>query len=419
VRKELLDSISTLKFLLIAILIIVLFSTSGFVSIKKYERSVESYKVGQEKYFKTNFDTDRNSLRFAAPPRQLSIFAHGLEDTMESTFFLQRAAKFNKRVPAESNPIFAAVRVPDIAYIVMVVLSLLAMFHTYDCISGERERGTLSLALSNSVSRSAFLLGKWIGRYVSLLLPLTLGFLIVLLEAQMSSYVTFNPEEWVRIALFFGVTLLYMSLWCSLGVFLSAKTRSASVSLLSLFVIWTVVVITLPRIGMPVARVFVPAPSRSQMEAERDRISRERENQYWAHKEKGEPGFDAQESEEAVAGAEKMEQNYMRRHEYLATVAGHISRISPAAVYLYASTSIVGTGVEDNHKFLNKALTYICDMRFGVPPTRAGRQREVEFFPVRLSDSLIYARTDLILLVLANILFFMCAYLFFLRSDVK
>jgi ABC-type transport system involved in multi-copper enzyme maturation permease subunit len=419
VRKELLDSISTLKFLLIAILIIVLFSASGFVSIKKYERSVESYRVGREKYFRTTFDTDRNSLRFAAPPRQLSIFAHGLEDAMESTFFLQRAAKFNKRVPAESNPIFAAIRVPDIAYIVMVVVSLLAMFHTYDCISGERERGTLSLALSNSVSRSLFLSGKWIGRYISLLLPLTLGFLIVLLETCLSSYIIFSIEDWIRIALFFGITLLYVSLWCSLGVFLSAKTRSTNVSLLILFVVWTIAVITLPRMGMPVARVFIRAPSRSQMEDVRDRISREREAQYWERRAEGLPRFDEEESAEAVKRAERIEQDYMQKHEHLAAVAGHISRISPAAVYLYASTSIAGTGIEDNHKSLNTALAYICDMRFGMPPTQAGRQREVEFFPVRLADSLVCARTDLILLVVVNILFFMCAYLFFLRIDIK
>lgn len=73
VGKELLESVSTLKFLLIAILIVVLFSASGFISVRGHKRSVESYRTGQEKYFKTIFETDRNSLRFAAPPRQLRI----------------------------------------------------------------------------------------------------------------------------------------------------------------------------------------------------------------------------------------------------------------------------------------------------------------------------------------------------------
>lgn len=419
VRKELLDSISTLKFLLIAVLIIVLFSASGFVCVKKYSRSLESYKAGQEKYFRTTFETDRNSLRFAAPPKQLSIFAHGLEDAMESTFFLQRAAKFSKRVPAESNPIFSAIRVPDVAYIVMVVVSLLAMFHTYDCISGERESGTLSLSLSNPISRSAFLMGKWMGRYLSLLLPLMLGFLMVLLQAQVSPYITFNIEEWIRIAIFIGITLLYMSLWCSLGVFLSARTRSTNVSLLILFLIWTVVVITLPRLGMPIARTFVRVPSRSDMEKERDTISQEREANYWSRRARGLSGFDETESAIAVSGAEQLEQEYMRRHGYLSSIAGQISRISPAAVYLYASTSVAGTGIEDNHKFLDTVLKYISDMRFGMPPTAAGRQKEIEFFPVRLTDSLVNAKFDLILLAVTNIVFFMCAYLFFLRSDVK
>jgi len=419
VGKELLESVSTLKFLLMAILIVVLFSASGFICVRGYKRSVESYRTGQEKYFKTVFETDRNSLRFAAPPKQLSIFAHGLEDAMESTFFLQRAAKFSKRVPAESNPIFAAIRIPDIAYVVMVVVSLLAMFHTYDSISGERESGTLGLILSNPISRGTFLLGKWVGRYLALLIPLGLGFVIVLLQAQMSPYIDFKAEDWIRIALFCAATFLYISLWCSLGIFLSAKTRSTNISLLALFIIWTIVVITLPRMGMPIARVFVSAPSRSEMETERDRISREREDNYWDRRARGLSGFDEQESAVAVSGAEQLEQDYMRKHAYLAAVAGHISRISPAAVYLYASTNIVGTGIEDNHKFLDTALRYISDMRFGMPPTGAGRQKEVKFFSVRLTDSLVNSKIDLILLIFTNILLFMCAYLFFLRSDVK
>ncbi len=75
--------------------------------------------------------------------------------------------------------------------------------------------------------------------------------------------------------------------------------------------------------------------------------------------------------------------------------------------------------MEDNSKFLDTALEYISDMRFGMPPTGAGRQKVVEFFPIRLTDNLVNAKIDLILLVFTNILFFMCAYLFFLRSDVK
>ena len=75
--------------------------------------------------------------------------------------------------------------------------------------------------------------------------------------------------------------------------------------------------------------------------------------------------------------------------------------------------------VEDNHKFLDTALGYISDMRFGMPPTGAGRQRVIEFSPIRLTDNLVNAKIDLILILFTNILFFMCAYLFFLRSDVK
>ena len=58
------------------------------------------------------------------------------------------------------DPILAVFRMVDFCFIVQVVLSLLAILFTYDAVNGERERGTLALALANPVSRPNFVIGK-------------------------------------------------------------------------------------------------------------------------------------------------------------------------------------------------------------------------------------------------------------------
>jgi hypothetical protein len=57
----------------------------------------------------------------------------------------------------------AMVIVHDLMFIVKIVLSLFAILFTYDTIVGEKEKGTLKLALSNDVPRDRLILGKAIG----------------------------------------------------------------------------------------------------------------------------------------------------------------------------------------------------------------------------------------------------------------
>ena len=44
-------------------------------------------------------------------------------------------------------------------------MSLMAILFSYDAVSGERERGTLRLLLTNSLSRPALIAAKWLGGY--------------------------------------------------------------------------------------------------------------------------------------------------------------------------------------------------------------------------------------------------------------
>ena len=60
----------------------------------------------------------------------------------------------------------------DWTFIIGLVMSFMAILFTYDAISGERETGTLSLLMSNSVSRATVLLAKFMVAFLTLMVPL-------------------------------------------------------------------------------------------------------------------------------------------------------------------------------------------------------------------------------------------------------
>src|SRR5690606_23514469 len=76
------------------------------------------------------------------------------------------------------EPILAVFRFMDLEFLFSVVLSLFAVLFAYDAVNGEKERGTLRLALSNPVSRSTYIVGKLIGTFLSLFVPLLIPVLI-------------------------------------------------------------------------------------------------------------------------------------------------------------------------------------------------------------------------------------------------
>ena len=82
------------------------------------------------------------------------------------------------------DPIFAVFRSIDFTFIVQVVLSLFAIVFTYDASNGERESRTLKLVLSNPIARGQYLFaklaGSWLGLTIPLLIPILIGLLLLI-----------------------------------------------------------------------------------------------------------------------------------------------------------------------------------------------------------------------------------------------
>ena len=131
--------------------------------------------------------------------------------------------------------IFASI---DFTVICQVVMSLLGLLFSYDAISREKEAGTLRLALSCPIQRPALLLGKYIAGMVSISFPLVASFVAGLLVIQFSPYTSFSSSDWTRILLIFLLSLLYVSLFFLIGLFLSTRTHRPSITLMFSMCVW-------------------------------------------------------------------------------------------------------------------------------------------------------------------------------------
>ena len=119
-----------------------------------------------------------------------------------------------------------------------VLMSFFAILFTFDAIAGERARGTLSLIMSNTVSRGQVLLGKYLGAFLTLMVPLVIGILMNLLLILISGNISFESSEGLRILGMVGLFALHISVFIFLGLFFSSRVSNAITSLVWLLLTW-------------------------------------------------------------------------------------------------------------------------------------------------------------------------------------
>jgi ABC-type transport system involved in multi-copper enzyme maturation permease subunit len=356
-----------------------------------------------------------------------------------------------------SNPIFAVFGPLDLSFIVKIVLSLFAILFTYDAIVGEKERGPLKLALSNKVPRDRLILGKAIGGFVSLLIPLVIPMVIGLLLLMVFPSVSMAGEDWTRIALIFLMFLLYLSVFFTLGLFVSARTSRSSTSFLLLLFIWVTFVTVIPKAAVMIAGQIKPIPSVHEITAQKDAYLQEiqkeafteqtryfKENprpedpeerkrwqeeiQQWAEEFRGELTAKIDERNAAI------ERDYQAKMNQQQKLAETLSRVSPASALMFSTMSLARTGVNEHDRFLNSVKTYKPIFTQWVNGKMKedrvlseGKQVKMdlsdmpqhEFIPEGLGDSFKRVLPDVILMVFLIILFFVGAYVSFLRYDVR
>ena len=489
VRREITANILSFRFLMGLLIYFSLIVTNLFVLTRGYEDRLQSYRTAIRENEDKISQVERYSqfglthlLKCDRSPKLLSIFNEGVDKRKGNT-----VAVAHGYVPAvaeqhgSDNPYLNIFSSIDFTVVCQVVMSLLTLLFAYDAISREKEAGTLRLALSGTVSRPTLLLGKYIAGMVSISLPLIASFVAGLLVIQSSPYVSFSSSDWIRILLIFLVSMLYVSLFFLIGLFLSTRTDRPSITLMFSMCVWVFFVLIVPNLTVLLVEHASPIQSEeSYKEQARDQWkqygsevkdyleNRDVEkpldrasfggvgvnsgvNDYDSGETVSVSGFRGEEgvtfAQECYGFKENLRAQYADRiwqirKTYLdknpnrqSLLALNISRISPAAVYYNAAAILAETDLgsfwqfmEQTRQYRREWLDYIRDEKIFSSRRWFTTEFEEPFdlskiprFKEQSEDigsSLQRATLDIMILAVLNVLFFMGAFISFLRYDV-
>ena len=479
-KREILDNLTRLRFALTVVLVMALMLLNAVIFVSsQYRRRIAQYSqdINTATESMKKRSASLGELGVAGPgdlykkPSPLAFVATGADAKLPKRVTANASSGSNWNAPnfyySHSNnwwleytqdvfqkndalPNFTAL---DWTFIIGLVMSFMAVLFTYDAISGEREIGTLSLLMSNSVSRATVLLAKFIGAFLTLMLPLFIGILLNLMIVNASKLVALDGSEWVRFGIIVVVSALYISIFLWLGLFISSQFSNSSSSLLVLLLIWVVFVVLIPNTMGALASGFQQVPSRSEVFRSKQAKLDEIHERYWKDRrlfQFGSPSDNPPNIEalrtwagyltERADAKSRFDDEHLDKQFAQVEFTQQITRLSPAAIYKYALESLSGTGFARHKRFIQQARRYrqqfvdfiqsedrTDNESYHVYLVKEGLSRKpvafnsIPKFSEELTLDITFkgALLDLMLLVSLLLLLFMVAVLAFLRSDVK
>jgi ABC-type transport system involved in multi-copper enzyme maturation permease subunit len=480
IKKEILEAMRSLRFLVAMLLCIVLIPLGMYVNLKEYEQRLNDYQELVQIYRQ---NSDGNvGWNFQAegyrPPSAFSIFSVGLEYFLPNKIETSRDDFF--RTSNElgiNNPQSLLFGKVDLLFNVSFVISLLALLFTFNTITGEKEEATLRLIISNPVPRWQILLAKVVGNYIVLLIPFLISIIISMIILNVSGVIPILAERLLPsfIVILF-ITLLFILSMFNLGVLVSTLTHRSITSIVVLLFVWTVLVLSVPKISPMIAEIIHPVQSQQVMNLQKmfirqnfekelehqtrqlydrvlnglgldpktfdfnkeDAASRNVLEQYREEKKKLEDDY----QKRITLAIRKLEEEYNNRQSTYQKIAMNLSRISPVSCYTYIVSEISGTGVlevknvVDNAKrFQNEVKEnlydkFIVNVYGGTAPGRYARliERVTEeddavpewnYQQIALSKALEAEGVDILLLFIFNVVFFLASHISFLKYDIR
>ena len=274
--RELAEQITSLRFLVISLLVIGLTPLAVFVGVRDYQnRRAEHDRLASERQslaagpagrHVTGMDmpfTPQNDLavlRALRPPEPLSVLVRGLDGALPEYWDFSSTGFEAGPSASRSERLVDLLGQLDCEFLVRVVLGLLAILLAFDAVAGEKELGTLRAALSQPISRPAFLAGKLAGGAVTLWISVLATFLIGLLSAQLFGVTLLGGDSLAKVVLIATTSAAYLFCMYGLGLFISSLTTSQKTSLVVLLVVWVVAVLALPPLAALVAQAVSPVP---------------------------------------------------------------------------------------------------------------------------------------------------------------
>jgi ABC-type transport system involved in multi-copper enzyme maturation permease subunit len=468
IRKEILQNLLSLRFIFSLLLIVILFASSGFVFVAGHRTQSENYLEKTNKNL-SGFREQADQLYKIAfynheiwrTPKPLTFCAGGHEKSLPNCFGTD-AFGSAWWVKGRHNFLLRQFGDLDWVFIISLPLSFLALFLTYDSICGEREAGTLRLILSRPIPRSKVLLGKYTGAMITITMPLLVGLFVNLIIVYSSGVIELNADDWLKMLVIILSSILYLSIFILLGIFISGRMAYPTNSMVALLLIWVGLVILLPCLGRAVSDVFYKTPSDavwtrkySDMVDQWDRDAKAGkfgENATSLDPDPNHPSVNppaaARYWNAFMVGVMQQREDEHNQRVAQALAGRRYAYLSPLVIYQQATETIAGTGIhrcrniwEQITRYRHQLKDYVLSQDAEDPDSlhllfcidsavkgwNAISKKSVDFNTVpkfqekewTIGESLRLAIWDIGLLALFNLWLFVASWVSFMKYDVR
>ena len=469
-KREIYDNLNSLRFALTTVLLLALMVTNAVKHLREHPKRVQRYQDAvTESSDRLTAHADGSLYRLAQygpgnfykKPSPLHFCANGGESLLPDVVEVDEPPVF--MTDAEGNRLLEGIwslSYPDAnlqnknvgpnvsqvdwAFIIGFILSLIALWFTFDAFSGEREHGTLRLMLANSIPRHTVLIGKFLGALFSISIPFALAVLVNFLLISTANTVHLTTEAWGRLGIIFCLALLYTSLFVALGLLVSARVQQSAVSLMILLLTWVTFVVFMPSTLASIASGFSPATSFEEFWKQRHPIKEDLWDKYreGLRSSKLDNRKLRAKSEFYIENAEREERWQEEQLKYRSSQvyrARAITGISPATLLQHLIEAFAGTGFERHLQFAENVQRYARQFREFVADTDRADPESLHILGVRegmskkpispesvprfedtlnLSKDFNTAAMELLLLTLFVLVLLSGAYLAFVRVEV-
>jgi ABC-2 type transport system permease protein len=128
----------------------------------------------------------------------------------------------------------------------------------FDAVNRERAQGTLSKILSQPVYRDEVIVGKFLAGLITIAILLTSLVVLLIGLGLVGAGLVPTAGEISRLAVWWLVGLVYLGFWLGLSIFLSTVFRSVATSALAGAAAWLLLTFVVPVLGQAAAAVLVP-----------------------------------------------------------------------------------------------------------------------------------------------------------------
>lgn len=258
VRKEILENLTTYRFYVLTGLIFSMMLISIIVSYGDYHLRVENYNILRP--------APKELEKVILPPEPLSIFARGLDANAGRLYQLSFRGVEVQPSQQSINRVSSLFSLPDMLFVIKVILALIALLFSFDAVCGEKEQGTLKLILAGHTRRAHLVLGKLAGRFLLVFVPFFVLFLIASIAVSLLPDVKASGEYWIRLSIILAGSAFYVASFIALGTLISSLVHRSSTSMMVALAAWVLLVFVVPNLGATVAQAIGDVPPADRVE---------------------------------------------------------------------------------------------------------------------------------------------------------